>query len=304
MRRSMLLILSVVVLGAAGLLALGLAGTGDITSVSAVTSNDMSHGEAQAGFLDPGDLIGHQHLPSFDSITAHYAAQALGKAPVAGDQGDVLQFWPNGKAGTGPNANPVEHRAIAWVAYDAATGLFDVPELGLRQVRSLDLPSLGAWDASAQAWVPRTLHVTLVAQAASGLSYPAGQHSGWLTKGDALAQVDQDASLGPRSELVAPGWVAGKVVRVVDAPALGWQLAVGIAASVLIGVAALLFRGALRHRPGRTAHRKLIALGRAACEACGTAWSEVSFCLRCGAERFPKTRYAVGAVPARRDRRP
>lgn len=39
---------------------------------------------------------------------------------------------------------------------------------------------------------------------------------------------------------------------------------------------------------------------RAACEACGAAFREYAFCIRCGAERFPKHRWST--APPRRTR--
>lgn len=291
------------------------------------SGGSMSHGpEPQPGVLDHGDLGNYQSgITGPEQVTTTLQAREEGRAPIAGDLGDVLIFRPNGAPSGGLTGRPlIEHRALAWVAYDAATGLFDVPELGLNDVRELPLASINAWDAERGAYLARDFVLTLVAESAEGArTYPAGQHSGWVTKGDHNDALDQQpgADGAVLSALVQPAWVSGKLTRVVDQDVISRDVLVGVVVAILLGVGALLLRAMLTGKglgwsrskqqagqqgfvePAYEAPRepsmpaKLLKALRASCESCGTPFAELAFCMRCGADRHPTHRY--GSTEAR-----
>ena len=271
------------------------------SSAVATKGESMSHGAPLPGVLDDGDLGNYQHAPTQDQIHPLVAARAAQLAPIAGDQGDVLSFRPNGAAQQALGASVlVTHRALAFVAYDAATGLFDVPDLGLVGVTQVTVPDVGAWDSAQGAYVHRDATLVLAVATAAGLTYPAGQHSGYITKGDHDDRLDQAAAgaTPARSQLVQPAWVEGRLVRVVDQEALVWQALLGVSIAVLVGAAWLLTKRIVREgkRVLRSDAGSLSApeAGRR-CGEC-RAVSDGAFCFRCGAERAPKTRYALPGV--------
>lgn len=290
----------------------------------------MSHGpEPQAGVLDDGDLGNYQRFPPPEAVTPMMAARAAGLPPVAGEPGDVLLFRADGEARHELGRRVlVEHRALAWVAYDEATGLFDVPELGLDDVRAVTLRDVPYWDAEQGAYLRRDYTLVLVADGPAGATYPAGRHSGWVTKGDHNALLDQQprGEAAPLSALVRPAWVEGRLVRVVDQDAMQRDVLVGVVLALLLGVGAVLVRHLLRGTPilaprrsdpafdlepvkrplpGAGAARAVGQLLRPACE-CGAAWGDMPFCAKCGAERHRRDRYAspeARAAAARASRR-
>jgi hypothetical protein len=314
MKRRVVVLLSVLVVG--GIFGLSMVPGSEawFSTVSGGRGNSMSHGPSQAGILDDGDLGNYQRNPAPGDITPMVTAQAMGLAPIAGDHGDVITFRPDGEVRTELGRRIlVEHRALVWVAYDEASGLFDVPELGLDDVARITIPSVGLWDEQAQAYVRKDYTLVLAEpQAEGGWAYPAGQHSGWVTKGDHNRGLDQSpgADGQPLSTLVQPAWVEGRLLRVVDQDAVVRDALVGTAVVLLLGVAFLLAKKAYRGPPPKARLPlagddpfeplpktrgdplgDLVKSFRASCEACGTPWRDQAFCLRCGAERAPKNRY-------------
>jgi hypothetical protein len=304
--------------------ALSLPGAGDwIASASVGSMRGMSHGSAsQAGILDDGDMGNYLRKPSADRITSQAAARSLGQAPIAGDLGDVIVFRPNGVVRLEANKPAfLEHRALAWVSYNATSGLFDVPELGLWSVGEVTLPDVGFVNPATGAYERGAFRLALVQETPEGRTYPAGMHSGWVTKGDREAFLDQALPEGGSapvgSMLVQPSWVEAKLTRVIDGDTVVRDVFLGTGLVLVGGVAWLRFRGRLRagrpkahgeespplvrRRALRPRKQPLAKLLRAACEDCQTPWGAEPFCVRCGAERYPRHRYAT--APARGPRR-
>lgn len=173
----------------------------------------MQHGwRHQDGILDAFDTAEYVRESGRQDVTPMVDARARGGPFVAGDHGDVIVFSP----GAGAD-HRFQHRAIVWVEYNATSGLFDVPALGLGAVTSVRIGEVGRWEPVSDTYVRREAEVLLVRQGPSGRDYPAGAHSGWLTKGDRPGALDQDATYGPpTSPMVRPEWVLGKVSRVLD----------------------------------------------------------------------------------------
>lgn len=292
MRRWLVIVTVVALVGGAAAVLLMPGGLGLAEPTMRGSGDSMSHGERQAGVLDDGDLGNYQPNPAFEDITTMVAARAAGAPQVAGDWGDVLVFRPDGVAREEPGKRVlVEHRALVWVAYDPATGRFDVPELGLAGVREVTIPDVGAWDSAAGAYLRRDLTLTLVADDGT---YPAGRHSGWVTKGDHNLALDQAPGAGGAvlSQLVQPAWVEGRLLRVVDQEQVMLDAFAGVGAALLAGGLAIGGWMWLK-RTGGLPSMAGLAPWRAASCACGATWGTLSFCARCGAERAPRTRYAT-----------
>lgn len=254
------------------------------------SGDSMSHGPATQGILDDGDMGHYQKHPAFADILTMVTAREEGLEQVAGDWGDVLVYRADGQARTDRLGMRVlvEHRALLWLAYDEATGLFDAPELGLTGIREVTIPGVGTWDPEAGTYVRSDMRLVLVQDGPEGRTYPAGQHSGWVAKGDHNGALDQHpgADGKPLSTLVRPEWVEARLLNVVDQGQVVFDGAVGAGAAMVLGGAALLgWQWARKGSP------RAPALGGAKC-GCGSAWSDLAFCGRCGAERAPRTRYA------------
>lgn len=248
--------------------------------------HSMSHGpEPLPGVLDDGDLGRYRWGPGQGDITSMVAARAAGAPGPAGDFGDVVMYRPNGEAR--PEAGRrvlVEHRVLVWVELNASSGRFDAPELGLASVSSVTIPEVGTWDP-ALGYVRRSFTLHLVVEGPEGLSYPAGRHSGWVTKGDHNPALDQDPRPGGPavSQLVQPAWVEAQLVGVVDADSLVRDVALGVAAALVLGSAAVVAHKRLRRRGGARAVARDARPPRPRCGACREPWGELPFCARCGA---------------------
>lgn len=251
----------------------------------------MGHGDGpMAGALDDGDMGNYQRKPPASAITPALDARPGAGPFVAEDWGDVVVFRPNGAPASTARAL-MEHRVLAWVDYNETSGLFDVPSLGLRSVDEVILPSVGFWDAANHTYAARDVRVVLAQRGADNTTYPAGQHSGWVTKGDRAAEADQsspDGTAPPRTELVRPEWVEARLLRVVDAQPLGRDVTLGMVGAVLAGSVGLrLRRRARRAEPAPKARKRW----QPSCAECHTPWERLAFCSRCGAERAPKHRF-------------
>lgn len=262
-RKSWAIVAAVLVLVAA------LAAFGVIRPSSGVatTSRSMSHADENLpGIIDPGETVSYAGATRRADVVTMLEGRRVGHA-VAGDFGDVVAYNAQGETGV----QGILHRAIAWIEYDPMTDAYDVPALGLQDVREFVVPDVGSWDPFRGAYVHEPLHVVLDPAF-------AGRHDGFLTKGDHNGAADQDArgrlgDLG-RVELVEPRHVTGKVVSWVDGEeslSIFWW-AFGVAALVALGFA--LFGKRLRARLGASVGR---------CGACGARVdAEHGFCPRCG----------------------
>lgn len=213
-------------------------------AVSSVESNSMSHGpEDREGVLDPGEWRRLVPVADRGEVVTFYEGRERGHA-VGEDHGDVIAYRPAGTepGSTTPRVFPgpgqdgpltIEHRAIAWVRYNASADAYDVPELGIEAARNLTLPGVGTYDPQQEAYVHRDLNVSLDPDR-------AGRHDGFLTKGDHNRHADQDARASLASvgsvELVPAERIEGKVAGHVDAGTiLAFQIGVPVAALAVAG---------------------------------------------------------------------
>lgn len=256
-----------------------------IGAVSSIESNSMSHAEEdREGVLDPGEWRRLDPIEAREDVLTFYEARA-GDHRVGGDHGDVIAYRPEGAQATSPTPRllpwpgdgplTIEHRAIAWVTYNATVDAYDVPELGIESSRNLTLPDVGRYDPRRAAYVHEDLTVRLDPA-------KAGRHDGFLTKGDHNPTVDQDEAirLGEAGSvgLVPVERVEGKVADHVDSDTiLALQLGVPLAAAVLAGGVYAARRGHLEPLvPDRDDEE--------ACPGCGHPLEdeEADFCPRCG----------------------
>jgi signal peptidase len=181
--------------------------------VYVVESNSMQHGSGDhLGDLNAGDVVLAQKV-GFSSIVPWVVGSTTG-FQTYGSYGDVLIYAPNGST----SATPIVHRAIIYLQYDLqndtynATGLtasecgsgspfvYSTPHTpgGCATTGLTSADTLNLWDV-----VGRTVTVSF--------SCPTtlGEHSGFLTEGDANPGPDQSCAVLPLSSLVEPGWVIG-----------------------------------------------------------------------------------------------
>lgn len=262
-----------------------LAGT-PIGAVSSIESNSMSHGpDDMEGVLDPGEWRRLEGVDERGAVITFYEAREVDHR-VGQEHGDVIAYRPNGtEAPSSPSPRifpwggdegplTIEHRALAWVEYNASAEAYDVPELGIEAQRSFTLPDVGTYDRASQTYVHRPLNVTLDPET-------AGRHDGFLTKGDFNPRADQDASTTLASaghvELVPPERIEGKVDGHVDSSTIvAFQIGVPIAALLVAG-------GVYAWRRGHLAPLLPDAREEARCPACGAPRrGEESFCHSCG----------------------
>lgn len=236
----------------------------------AITSRSMSHADHNLdGVLDPGERVSLAPVHAREDVVTFLEGRKTGHR-VADEYGDALSFTARGERGT----NLILHRAIAWVEYDPQTDAYDVPELGLQDVRTFMVPGVGIFNPFSQAYEHHDMEVQLAPDV-------NGRHSGFLMKGDYNWGFDQDAYGGfddtGRIHLVQVADVDGRVTSWVEegrSYAIFWW-ALGIAATVAIGYALL-------GRDGRAALVSRASRGRR-CGACGGALdASVGFCGRCG----------------------
>lgn len=256
----------------------GLAWTG-VLKVSygvALTSRSMSHADVDLpGVLDPGERVSVAPGGGPDDVRTYGEGRAEGHR-VGDDWGDVLSFraqYRGRDAGVG-----IVHRAMLWVEYDEASDAYDVPELGLQDVRAFVMPEVGTWDPPSGRYVHVPMDVLLDPET-------AGRHDGWLTKGDHNVGFDQDArgalgDLGGPIELVESHHVKGRVTDFLEGSEsvrMFW-IALGVALPVALVVA--FFRPQLRALGGR------LRRPGAGCRGCGAALDpSVPFCAACGRQR-------------------
>lgn len=263
----------VLAIAAAGLIGTSyLVAVGDLARDTLIIYGpSMSHGPVrQAGVLDDGDRLKVSGARA-DDYTTYLEGRQTGTG-LAGALGDVVGFWPYGimrlpngetrilDSATNPPAevlkNPTGaiHRLIGYVEFNATSGLFDVPELGLSSVANFTFPKLGTWNPETGRYREDDQRIFLVGISESGTRlYFLGKHAGFITKGDSNLGIDQEpdfrtldetgAFLPSTSEIVKPEWIDGVGEAVIDRETIdavtGASLAIlGVAEAV---VAALFF---------------------------------------------------------------
>lgn len=176
-----------------------------------VESDSMQHGPSdQLGLINTGDLVLAQKT-TVSAIIPYVTGLQTGYSTY-GEYGDVLLYWPNGQGST-----PIIHRALLWLqwnpsGYYNATDLSGLP-CGNQSDAVYSTPGTpqncgtthleGELDLHRIGWDSVNISVSLSAPA-------LGQHSGFLTMGDANPLPDQAGAETPAiSELVEPGWIIG-----------------------------------------------------------------------------------------------
>jgi signal peptidase I len=183
--------------------------------VYVVESDSMQHGpNDQLGLINTGDLVLAQKV-SLSQITPYVTGLRSGYSTY-GEYGDVILYWPNGGGTT-----PIIHRAIAYLewnplGYYNATDLAGLPcGSAPNPVYSYTPPGPGGSPNCDTTHLTGTLTFYDIGWQSLNfsvdLSAPAlGQHSGFLTLGDANDLPDQAGAGVPAiSSLVEPGWVIG-----------------------------------------------------------------------------------------------
>ena len=179
-----------------------------------VESNSMQHGSNdQLGLINTGDLVLAQKV-SLSSITPYVTGLQTGYSTY-GEYGDVLLYWPNGGGST-----PIIHRALFYLDWNPVGGFYNATDLsGLPcgtasnavfayylplgsapTCRTTDLALGGTIDLYRIGWTDENVSIPLTTT--------LGDHSGFITMGDANLYTDQTAPV-PFSTLVEPGWVIG-----------------------------------------------------------------------------------------------
>lgn len=221
-----------------------------------VESNSMQHGpNDQLGLINTGDLVLAQKVP-LSSITPYVTGLQTGYSTY-GEFGDVLLYWPNGGGST-----PIIHRALLYLDWDPPGGFYNATDLsalpcgsaldavfayfapGAESTPTCDTTHLalgGVLDLYRIGWMSENISVDLTSN--------LGDHSGFLTMGDANLFPDQTAPI-PISTLVEPGWIIGvargmlpwfgalKLLlegQTADVPTQSWQyMGLTIAAVILL----------------------------------------------------------------------
>ncbi len=176
-----------------------------------IESKSMSHGdgnppESQIGVIDTGDLVLVKKVNDRHDIVTYVEGKRSGYQAY-GDYGDVIVYRKNDVKDT-----PVIHRAIMYVEYDEMTGLWNIPDIGIRNVTHYNLTDYGYNKDSITIWFDK-----LSFQASGGV-----KHGGFITMGDynaAHASSDMNAydqapgglvdSGGRHVEPVETSWVVG-----------------------------------------------------------------------------------------------
>lgn len=239
----------------------------------ALTSRSMSHADENLrGVMDPGESITLGRVLSKDDVVTAVAGKSMGYR-IGDEWGDAIVYKAraNGDFARVPghmDILTVAHRAMVWVEWDETSQAYDVPELGLQDVRSFSM-DVGTWDASIRLYHRVPMRVALEPEL-------AGRHDGFLTKGDHNSGFDQDSFGGLQDvgsvELIEIAYLEGKVTdfiepREADRTAL---IALGSALMLTVGVVAYKRLG-------------VGVLGRSKCGHCGGALdASMSFCPRCG----------------------
>jgi len=192
-------------------------------TASGVSMHHGSYFERDWGIINDRDIMVGERVHSKDDIRT-FVSSRLDGYRVAGDYGDILML-----------RDRFVHRAIVWVEFNATSGMFDVPELGLTSVFSFNITAIGYFDRELDEhfftmhargkYVRGNMTVHLGWPDATGaFEYPAGNHSGFLTKGDWNPFVDQEP-IHPnettrifysKHPIIRPEWIGLKLVRVID----------------------------------------------------------------------------------------
>ena len=159
-----------------------------VESASMQHSNDTSY----LGIIDTGDMA-VMMSPDKASVTTYVEGHQNGYSKF-GSYGDVIIYYRDGK-------NPVIHRAILWVDYDATTDTWSAPALK-------DYPE-ELWDNKGRTWddlqgvltlkelpyIDRVMDISIDLNALAHGSDNETPHSGYLTKGDKNPYFDQGTSI-------------------------------------------------------------------------------------------------------------
>lgn len=196
----------------------------------------MAHGSFRMpDVLDDGDYYSLERTISHpEDVITTVEARQLGHI-VARDYGDLVLFESRNATGDFPDDVPdwTLHRAIVWVEYNDSSGLFDVPSLGLRNASELIVPDIGHWEPFRQSYERGVMQLLLARRFENATYYDAGNHSGFVTKGDHNPGLDET--------IVRIEWIEGKVVKIIDREEFEAARAVVIAAYAgLVGVLALV----------------------------------------------------------------
>ena len=186
----------------------------------------MHHGsyfERDWGIINDRDIMVGEPVHSKDDVRTFVSSRLAGYR-MAGDYGDVISV-----------RDRFAHRAIVWVEFNSTSGMFDVPELGLTNVFTFNITDIGYFEAEldehfftnqARGKYVRgnmTVHLGYV-NGTGAFVYAAGNHSGFINKGDWNAVFDQDPihynettqRLDGWNPIIRPEWIRAKVVRVID----------------------------------------------------------------------------------------
>jgi len=176
-----------------------------------IESKSMSHGDgnppdSQIGVIDTGDLVLVKKVNDRHEIITYVEGKKTGYMAY-GDYGDVIIYRKNNMRDT-----PVIHRAVMYIEYNATSGNWDIPDIGVRNVTHYNLTDYGYNKDTITVWFDK-----LQFQASDG-----EKHGGFITMGDynaAHANSDMNAydqalgglvdANGRRVEPVETSWIVG-----------------------------------------------------------------------------------------------
>jgi len=158
----------------------------------AIESGSMEHSDepfGRIGTINAGDMVLVQKVYTYDDLITHggniEGAQATGNDAYYhyGDWGDVVIYKPMGR----DDVSQIIHRAMCYVEINEQDGktTYTIREYGIEDQESINIPELGLNNRK-----------------------PTWSHSGYLTKGDNNAVIDQLG--GICEEPVKISWITGK----------------------------------------------------------------------------------------------
>jgi signal peptidase len=183
-----------------------------------VESESMQHSDewSYVGVIDTGDLTLVRILDKSGPVVTWVEGRDSDYSTY-GEFGDVIIYHKNGLTQT----TPIIHRAIVRIEYNAATGSYDVPSMGLEDVHNFFIiPDFTSYHTGEAETVNLVINITVILNNFN--RNPAvDPHGGIITKGDHNREVDQyslPAWTGPGapppgvSRLVEPvedEWIVG-----------------------------------------------------------------------------------------------
>ena len=149
-----------------------------------VKSGGMSHGEAQTGIIDSGDIVLYSNVTDEYNVTT-WAEGKTTDYQMWGDYGDVIIYYPYGEN----NNSEIIHRAMCWIDYNETSNKYNVANLGLENVSNVTIQEFG-------------------------LNNYMPNHSGYITQGDnELTNPVCDQAGNICEEPIRTDWIIGKVYK-------------------------------------------------------------------------------------------